>query len=274
MSTESLLSPVVAALLGVVEGLTEYLPVSSTGHLILAGKALGASGAGIDSFDVVIQLGAVLAVVVEYRALLGERVAGLFSGSAASRALLVALVLGFLPAAVVGLLFRKAIKAHLFGPVPVAAALIVGGLAMIAVERVRAHRKITGLDGLEHVTPKRALLIGLGQCISMWPGSSRSMCTIVAGQLSGLSTATAAEFSFLLALPTLGAATLYEGFKSRHELASGIGAPSILIGLVVSFLVAWAVIAGFIRYLQRRGLEPFGYYRIVLGAVVFWALSS
>jgi undecaprenyl-diphosphatase len=145
---------------------------------------------------------------------------------------------------------------------------------MILVERVRAHRKITGLDGLEHVTPKRALLIGLGQCISMWPGSSRSMCTIVAGQLSGLSTATAAEFSFLLALPTLGAATLYEGFKSRHELASGIGAPSILIGLVVSFLVAWAVIAGFIRYLQRRGLEPFGYYRIVLGAVVFWALAT
>ena len=132
---------------------------------------------------------------------------------------------------------------------------------------------MTGLTGLEHVTPKRALLIGLGQCVSMWPGSSRSMCTIVAGQLAGLSTATAAEFSFLLALPTLGAATLYEGFKARHELANGVGATNILIGLVVSFLVAWAVIAGFIRYLQRRGLEPFGYYRIVVGLVVFWVLA-
>jgi undecaprenyl-diphosphatase len=266
--------PLVAALLGIVEGLTEYLPVSSTGHLILAGKVLGAEGAGLESFDVVIQLGAVLAVVVEYRRLLGERVRGLFSGQAESKALLVALALGFLPAAVFGFLFRKAIKAHLFGPVPVAAALIVGGVLMIVIERVRARRNVTGLDGLEHVTPKRALLIGLGQCVSLWPGSSRSMCTIVAGQLTGLSTATAAEFSFLLALPTLGAATLYEGFKARQELASGIGTTSLLIGLVVSFLVAWAVIAGFIRYLQRRGLEPFGYYRIALGAVVFWVLAG
>ncbi|MGO8996761.1 MAG: undecaprenyl-diphosphate phosphatase [Polyangiaceae bacterium] len=267
------MSPLIAILLGIVEGLTEYLPVSSTGHLILAGKALGASGAGLDSFDVVIQLGAVLAVVVEYRVLLRERVAGLFSGRPESKSLFLALAIGFLPAAVFGLLFRKAIKAHLFGPVPVAAALVVGGVVMIVVERVRAQRKVTGLDGLENVTPARALIIGLGQCISMWPGSSRSMCTIVAGQLSGLSTATAAEFSFLLALPTLGAATLYEGFKARHELASGIGAPSIAIGLVVSFFVAWGVIAMFIRYLQRRGLEPFGYYRIVLGAVVFWVLT-
>jgi undecaprenyl-diphosphatase len=266
--------PLVAALLGIVEGLTEYLPVSSTGHLILAGKALGAEGAGLESFDVVIQLGAVLAVVVEYRRLLGERVRGLFTGKPEARELLVALILGFLPAAAFGFLFRKAIKAHLFGPVPVAAALIVGGVLMIVIERIRAQRKITGLEGLEHVTPKRALLIGLGQCISLWPGSSRSMCTIVTGQLTGLSTATAAEFSFLLALPTLGAATLYEGFKARHELASGIGTTNLLIGLVVSFLVAWAVIAGFIRYLQRRGLEPFGYYRIALGVVVFWVLSS
>jgi undecaprenyl-diphosphatase len=266
--------PLVAILLGIVEGLTEYLPVSSTGHLILAGKALGESGAGIDSFDVVIQLGAVLAVVVEYRTLLRERAVGLLSGRPEAKALLVALALGFLPAAVLGLLFRKAIKAHLFGPGPVAAALVVGGVVMIVVERLRAQRKVTGLDGLEHVTPRRALIIGLGQCISMWPGSSRSMCTIVAGQLSGLSTATAAEFSFLLALPTLGAATLYEGFKARRELASGIGAPSIAIGLVVSFLVAWGVISMFIKYLQRRGLEPFGYYRIVLGAVVFWVLSK
>ena len=262
-----------AALLGIVEGLTEYLPVSSTGHLILAGKVLGAETTGLDSFEIVIQLGAVLAVVVEYRALLGERAAGLLKGRPESKALLIALITAFLPAAVLGLLFRKAIKAHLFGLLPVAAALVVGGIVMIVVERVRAHRGIVGLRGLEHVTPKRALLIGLGQCVSMWPGSSRSMCTIVAGQLSGLSTATAAEFSFLLALPTLGAATIYEGWKARHELASGVGTTSLLIGLVVSFFVAWGVIAAFIRYLQRRGLEPFGYYRIALGAVIFWVLA-
>ena len=267
------MSPLLAAALGIVEGLTEYLPVSSTGHLILAGKLLRADEQGLDSFEIVIQLGAVLAVVVEYRALLGERAAGLLKGRPESKALLAALVIAFLPAAVLGLLFRKVIKHYLFGLLPVAAALVVGGVLMIVVERMRTRRGITGLRGLEHVTPKRALLIGLGQCVAMWPGSSRSMCTIVAAQLSGLSTETAAEFSFLLALPTLGAATVYEGWKARHELASGVGSSSLLIGLVVSFFVAWAVIAGFIRYLQRRGLEPFGYYRIVLGALVFWYLA-
>ena len=263
----------IAVLLGLVEGLTEYLPVSSTGHLILVGEALGARGAATSSFEIVIQLGAILAVIVEYRALLAERVAGLVARRPASLSLLVALVLGFLPAAVLGFALRKVIKEHLFGPLPVAAALIVGGVVMIAVERARARRGAGGLEGLEHVTPARALLIGVGQCFAMWPGTSRSMCTIVAGQLAGLSTATAAEFSFLLALPTLGAATLYEGLKARHELASGVGDASLLVGLAVSFFVAWAVIAVFIKYLQRRGLEPFGYYRIALGIVVLWVLA-
>ena len=123
------------------------------------------------------------------------------------------------------------------------------------------------------MTPRRALAIGLGQCVSLWPGSSRSMCTIVTGQLTGLSTATAAEFSFLLALPTLGAATVYEGLKSRHALAATVGAPSLGVGLVVSFAVAWAVIASFVAYLKRRGLEPFGWYRVVVGAAVLWILA-
>ena len=149
---------------------------------------------------------------------------------------------------------------------------------MIVVERVRARRGVSGLEGLEAVTPGRALAIGLGQCVSMWPGSSRAMCTIVAGQLSGLSTATAAEFSFLLALPTLGAATLYEAFKARHELLAGSsggssGAALAKVGLVVSFVVAWAVVASFLTYLKKRGLEPFGWYRVALGAVVLWVLA-
>jgi undecaprenyl-diphosphatase len=264
----------IAVLLGIVEGLTEYLPVSSTGHLVLAGHFLGLNDddPATSSFEIVVQLGAILAVVAHYRTLLGARLRGLVTGDKASLNLAVALGLAFAPTAVAGLLLRKTIKAHLFGLLPVAIALVVGGVVMIVIERVRAHRGVTGVTGLEHVTPARALAIGLGQCVSMWPGSSRSMCTIVAGQLSGLSTETAAEFSFLLALPTLGAATLYEGFKARHALLDNGGAASLGVGMVVSFFVAWAVIASFLRYLRVRGLEPFGWYRIVLGAVVLWVL--
>lgn len=282
-----------AALLGVVEGLTEYLPVSSTGHLILVPhvaevaarhvpmmEIFAKSGSGEKAFDVVIQLGAILAVVVHYRKLLLERTVGLFKREPASVQLLTALVLGFLPTAVVGLLLKKVIKAYLFGPLPVALALIVGGVVMIVVERVAKARRTRnpeegeGLVGLEHVTPKRALLIGFGQCIAMWPGSSRSMCTILTGRATGLSTTTSAEFSFLLGLPTLGAACAYEAIKERKELAADVGLSSILIGLVVSFFVAWAVIAVFIKYLQKNGLEPFGYYRIVLGIVVFLVMRN
>lgn len=291
------MSPLVAALLGVVEGVTEYLPVSSTGHLILTSHALGQKGDGADAFDIVIQLGAILAVVVHYRRLLWERTVGLVRREKPSIQLLVALVLGFAPTAVAGLLLRKKIKALLFGPGPVAAALVVGGVVMIGVELLRARHVAlqaraaptsvdgapygqsaaaappnrVGLVGLEHITPWRAFVIGLGQCVSMWPGSSRSMCTIVAGQLTGLSTSTAAEFSFLLGLPTLGAATLYEAYKSRAVLGE-IGAGNVVVGLAISFVVAWAVIAAFLAYLQRRGLVPFGVYRIILGAAVFLLL--
>jgi undecaprenyl-diphosphatase len=264
------LSPLVALLLGVVEGITEYLPISSTGHLILVSQWLGATDEASKSFDIVIQFGAILAVVVHYRRLLGERALGLLRRDPAAVRLLVALFLAFLPAAGAGLVMHHAIKRYLFGPLPVAAALLVGGILMVVVERVRARKCATGIDSLDAVTPARALLIGLGQCFSLWPGASRSMCTIVAGQLSGLSTRAAAEFSFLLALPTLGAATLYEGYRARHELGSTAAVTPLWIGLVVSFLVAWAVIAAFLRYLGRRGLEPFGYYRIGLGLLVIW----
>jgi undecaprenyl-diphosphatase len=261
------MNPLYAAILGIVEGITEYLPISSTGHLILVTRLLGLKGEGADAFDVVIQLGAILAVLVQYRRLLWMRTAGLVTMKRESVSLLVALILGFVPTAVTGLLLRKKIKLLLFGPKPVAIALIAGGVVMIVVELLRSKREDKGLTGLEHVTPWRALVIGVGQCFSMWPGASRSMCTIVAGQLTGLSTATAAEFSFLLGLPTLGAATVYEAYKSREALA-GIGVLNVAIGLVVSFLVAWAVIAVFIAYLKTRGLAPFGVYRIVLGLIV------
>jgi undecaprenyl-diphosphatase len=262
----------VVVLLGVVEGLTEFLPVSSTGHLVLVGHLLGLGDddPATSSFEIVIQLGAILAVVAHYRSLLAARGRGLLAGESASFRILLALGIAFAPTALAGLLLRQTIKAHLFGPLPVAGALIAGGVFMIVVERLRTRR---GVDGLESVTPARAFAIGLGQCFSLWPGASRAMCTIVAGQLAGLSTATAAEFSFLLALPTLGAATLYEGYKARHELAAHGGAVSLAVGLVVSFLVAWAVIATFLKYLRTRGLEPFGWYRIAVGVLVLWLLA-
>jgi undecaprenyl-diphosphatase len=268
-----LVTYLLAVLLGFVEGLTEYLPVSSTGHLVLVSYLFGAEGEGAKSFDIVVQLGAILAVVIHYRALLAERAAGLFAGRRESIALATALLIAFVPAAVIGLAFRKVIKQHLFGPIPVALALIVGGILMIGVERWRAKHATLGESGLEHVTPRRALAIGVGQCFSLWPGASRSMCTIVAAQLAGLSTATAAEFSFLLALPTLGAATLYELYKGGGELFRTVGIGQLLVGMLVSFAVAWAVIAAFLQYLRTRGLEVFGYYRVIIGLVVLWVLK-
>jgi undecaprenyl-diphosphatase len=257
-----------ALILGVVEGLTEFLPVSSTGHLIVAGRALGlAKTDAVDAFEIVIQGGAILAVAVHYRLLLATHVKGLARRRPESVRLFVSMLVAFLPIAVLGKLFGHAIKDRLFAPLPVAVALIAGGALMLVVERVR---KGHGADGLENVTPMRALAIGAGQCLALLPGTSRSMASIVAGQLTGLSTRTAAEFSFLVGLPTLGAATLYEGYKSRHVLADEIGAASIAVGLVVSFLVAWGVIASFLRYLTKRGLEPFGVYRVVFGGLVLW----
>jgi undecaprenyl-diphosphatase len=270
-----------AALLGVLEGLTEFLPVSSTGHLVLLGAWLGAHDDAAKSFDIVIQLGAVLAVVLYYRVRLGALARGVLRRDGASLQLLAALAVGFLPAALVGLALHRWIKERLFGPTPVAAALIVGGLLMIGVELGRRRYAGTGtgtgtgtpaepgLMGLEHVTVRRALVIGFAQCLSLWPGTSRSMTTIVGGQLSGLSTATAAEFSFLLAIPTLGAATLYDLYKNGDALlAAPEGAVALAIGTVTSFGVALLVVHAFLRYLRRFGMVPFGIYRIALGALV------
>jgi undecaprenyl-diphosphatase len=264
------LNPWLAFLYGIVEGLTEYLPVSSTGHLILLSKFLHREAG---SFEIVIQLGAILAVVVQYRDLLLERARGLFSRDPKAIQLLVALTVGFLPMAVLGFAVGKIVKTALFKPVPVAIALIVGGVLMIAAERRQALRHEEGAEGLEAVTPVRALKIGIGQCFALFPGASRSMCTIVAGRLAGLSRRTSAEFSFLLGLPTLGAATMYSAYKERKELALGPGGLALAIGLVVSFFVAWAVVALFLRYLTRRGLEPFGVYRILLGIAVLVLLA-
>jgi undecaprenyl-diphosphatase len=275
------MSPLTALLLGVLEGLTELLPVSSTGHLVLLSALLGHADEASKTLDVVMQLGAVLAVLVYYRALFREHAVGFVRGDPRSRRVVLALVVAFAPVAVVGLALRKVIKRLLFGPSPVAWALVVGGVVMIGVELYRqrlARRQGTtpqtmGLVGLEHVTPARALAIGLGQCLSLWPGASRSMTTIVSGQLTGLSTATAAEFSFLLSVPVLGAATVLDLVKEGEALAASGALPALGIATVTSFVVTLAVIAGFLRYLRRFGLLPFGVYRIVLGAVVLALVS-
>lgn len=263
------MSPLEALGLGVVEGLTELLPVSSTGHLILVSKLLGQSGPAADALDVTIQLGAVLAVVVHFRARLVALARGLCRRDRASWRLFWAITAGFVPTGICGLALHGWIKQRLFGPLPVAAALAVGGLAMLVVEKVRARRGISGLDGLEQVTVRTGLWVGLAQCLALWPGASRSMTTIVGGQLCGLSTKTAAELSFLLSIPTLGAATLFDLASSWHVLAVEPGGlVSLGVGMGVSFFVAWAVVALFLRYVPRIGLSPFAYYRLALALAV------
>lgn len=262
-----------AFLLGVMEGLTEFLPVSSTGHLILLGDMLQLSGEAADSFEVVIQLGAILAVVIHYRERLLALVRGLLSRERVALRLATAITVAFIPAAALGFLFHKAIKSYLFGPLPVAAALAVGGGVMILIERWRGPAPAGVTTDLNEVTLRQALGVGLAQCAALWPGMSRSMSTIVGGQLVGMSTPVAAEFSFLLALPTLGAACFYDLLKGwellvpTDDVAGGLLA--LGVGLTTSFVVGWAVIAGFLHYLQRHGLTPFGIYRIILAAVVW-----
>jgi undecaprenyl-diphosphatase len=256
-----------ALLLGLIEGLTELLPVSSTGHLILLDAVLKHEGEASKALDIVIQSGAVVAIALYFRGRLAEHGRGVWRGSESSRRLALALLVAFAPAALAGLVLHRFIKAHLFGPVPVAAALILGGVVMLAVERWQKRQ--SRASGLERIGFREAFVIGLCQCLSLWPGASRSMTTIVGGQLCRLDTRTAAEFSFLLALPTLGAATLYDGFKNGREIvAMPGGTTALLVGTSVSFVVTWLVIALFLRYVSRVGLVPFALYRIALGALV------
>jgi undecaprenyl-diphosphatase len=258
-----------AVLLGVIEGLTEFLPVSSTGHLDLADALLHHTDDASKAFEVVIQAGAILAVVVHYRRTFVELASGVIKRDPTRLRLALALLLAMVPVAVIGLAFDKKIKEKLFGPLPIAGALIVGGVVMIGVELFRRAKKAQGDHGLEKVTLPRAGAIAIAQCISLWPGSSRSMTTIVGGQLVGLDTSTAADFTFLLSVPVLGGATLVHLVKDRHELfGPSIGALNMVVGLVTAFIVAMLAITAFLRYLTKHGLIPFGVYRIALGILV------
>ncbi|MEW5850408.1 MAG: undecaprenyl-diphosphate phosphatase [Myxococcota bacterium] len=262
----------VALVLGVVEGLTEFLPVSSTGHLILAGHALGFKGDAADTFEVAIQSGAMLAVVVLY----WRRFWGLVrppqdSGFAGVRGIgLIALT--SLPAFVMGALLHGFIKRNLFNPTTVALGLAVGAVAIFVVEALPLKVRTHSLDELDW---RQALGVGLCQCLALWPGMSRSACTILGGMGVGLSRAAAAEFSFFAAVPIICAATaldLYKGIKGG--LLSAADLPHFSVGLVVSFVSAWLAIKGFIRLVQTTTLRPFALYRIVIAAVVLLSPSA
>lgn len=263
-----------AIILGIVEGLTEFLPVSSTGHLILTGALLRLTPEQIEDFVIVIQLGAILAVAFYYASRVRSLVMGAFGQDAKGRRLLGMLLVSFFPAAVVGLLAKDVIEGVLFGTLPVAAALIIGGIAMIVVEKFHTERHTPRVESVQDATYLDALWIGIAQCFSLWPGMSRSMSTIVGAQLRGFNNAAAAEYSFLLALPTLGAATVYKLFDSLERIQTmPNGVFLLVVGNVVSFAVALLAIWGFIRLVQHIGMTPFGVYRIVLGLLVLCAVA-
>ena len=250
--------------MGVVEGLTEFLPISSTGHLILAGSLLGFTGEKEKLFDIAIQTGAMLSVVWYYRARIGGVVSGLGSDPAARRFALNVFV-AFLPAAVLGVLFGRHIKAVLFKPVPVALAFIVGGLVILWVER-RRHRP-PRIDSVDALTAVDALKLGVAQAFALIPGTSRSGATIIGGMLFGLSRRTATEFSFFLAIPTLVGAGVYDTWKYRHLLSAG-DLPMFGVGLAAAFVSALACVHWLIRYVANHDFVAFAWYRIAFGAVV------
>ena len=252
-----------ALILGIVEGLTEFLPISSTGHLILVGDLLDFNDEKGKVFEIVIQFAAILAVCWEYRAKIFSVASGLPREQSAQR-FAANLLIAFLPAAVLGLLFAKSIKAHLFAPVPVALAFIVGGLIILWAEK-REH-KIT-VETVDDLNWKDALKVGLAQSLALIPGTSRSGATIIGGLFFGLSRRAATEFSFFLAIPTLFAATLYEVVKYRHLfLAEDL--PMFAVGGITSFVSAFVAVRGLLRYISRHDFGAFAWYRIVFGLVV------
>ncbi|HBG18019.1 MAG TPA: undecaprenyl-diphosphate phosphatase [Desulfobulbaceae bacterium] len=272
-----------AVVLGVVEGVTEYLPVSSTGHLLLAQRIMGIGDdasltesdrqrnkEAADAYAICIQAGAIIAVLGLYFSRVQQMISGLFGRNPVGLRLLIGVAAGFLPAAVIGLLFNKHIKEYLFGPWPVVAAWLVGGLAILAVSyRTRHDRDKKAILGipLDDLTWKMAFIIGIAQCIAMWPGVSRSLITIVGGMLVGLSLPAAVEFSFLLGVVTLGAATAYDALKHGQVMLQTFDPGSLAIGLIFAFISAVISIKWMVAYLNNHGLAIFGYYRVAVAVV-------
>ena len=256
-----------ARIMGIVEGLTEFLPISSTGHLILAGSLLNFTGEKMKVFEIVIQAGAILAVCWEYRAKIASVLSGL-SYDPKAKKFAVNLIVAFLPAAALGFLLNSKIKALLFAPVPVALAFIIGGLVILWVERRHRNRPVAArINSVEEMSALDAFKVGCAQAFALIPGTSRSGATIIGGMLFGLSRRAATEFSFFLAIPTLFAATFYSLFKER-ALLSAADMPLFGIGTVAAFVSAFLCVRWLLRYISSHDFTAFAWYRIVFGLVV------
>ena len=260
-----------ALVLGVVEGVTEYLPVSSTGHLILTQRAMGIeAGEAANAYAICIQLGAIVAVLGLYLSRVRQMAAGLINRDIEGRRLLTNIIVAFIPAAVIGLLLNDAIEAYLFGLWPIVWAWLVGGLAILAVAWWRKAHDEGPRYGLllDRLTWRMALIVGLAQCLAMWPGTSRSLVTIVGGVLVGLSLPAAVEFSFLLGVATLGAATAYKGLELGPEMIEAYGVLNLAAGFVAALLSAVVAVKWMVAYLNRHGMALFGYYRVAIAVAV------
>ena len=256
-----------AVIMGIVEGVTEFLPISSTGHLILTGSLIGFTEETVKSaklFDIVIQAGAIFAVVLVYWQRVTSTVKGLGSDPKAQRFALNVLI-GFLPAAILGALFSKAIKAHLFTPAVVASTFIIGGIIILWAER--RPKSTVRIESVDDMTPLDALKVGIAQCFALVPGTSRSGATIIGGMLFGLSRKAATDFSFFVGIPTLIGASIFSLYKERANISMA-DAPLMLVGTFVSFVVAWVVVRWLLRYIASHDFVPFAWYRIAFGIVV------
>jgi len=251
-----------AALLGIVEGLTEFIPVSSTAHLLLTSQLVDFTTIKNNLFEIVIQLGAILAICVIYRSKIFDLLIHFKEKS--QQKFILNLALAFLPAALIGLAFHGLIKASLFNNLTIALALIFGGIVMILVER---KPRSSTVEELENITPLTAFYVGLFQCLAMIPGVSRSGATIIGGLILGLNRKIAAEFSFFLAIPTITAASIYDLYKSSIDLTN-TDLEIIFVGLLASFLSALFVVKWFINFVSKNNFVPFGFYRIVVGILV------
>ena len=256
-----------AAIMGIVEGLTEFLPISSTGHLILAGTLLGFDDEKAKVFDIAIQTGAIFAVILVYWQKIRDTVVALPTEKQAQQFALNVLI-AFIPAVVLGLLFGKAIKANLFTPVVVASTFIIGGFIILWAEKRQANNPaVARIHAVEDMTMMDALKVGLVQCLAMIPGTSRSGATIIGGMLLGLSRTAATDFSFYLAIPTLIGAGVYSLYKER-ALLSLADVPMFAVGLVFAFISAWLCIRWLLKYIATHSFVPFAWYRIAFGVVV------
>jgi undecaprenyl-diphosphatase len=256
--------------IGVVEGLTEFLPVSSTGHIILAEELLHFEGPPGKVFDIVVQLGAILAICVLYRAKIFQTVVGVFRRDPRSLHFTGTVLLAFLPAVVVGVLAYKTIKAYLMNPTVVAVALIVGGIAILVIERVVARPRVKSIDDIDF---KTAFFVGVCQCLAMIPGVSRSGATIMGARVFRVDRATAAEFSFFLAIPTMIGASVYDLYKNASDLSAHGGAV-IALGFMAAFFSALVVVKPFVSFISRHGFGVFAWYRIAIGALALGLLFA